>query len=145
LSQAAIQLKSARSHRWAAFGSQRNANSAVSDLHFGKHNPSLVNGLKRKVEELKPDLLIATGDLADTPENGLFRQAFDVLTELSRCCNRPDNGPPFIAIPGNHDIWHTGIFRGPGRAKYNDTFGGVATSHYFLSEKVSRTLSKSRS
>ena len=69
----------------------------LSDLHlqaFGKHEKSLVN----QVKELRPDLVVLTGDMIDRADALPLLQAF--VEEL---------GPiPLFAVPGNWEHW-TGL------------------------------------
>ncbi len=69
----------------------------LSDLHlqaFGKHKKSLVN----QVKELRPDLVVLTGDMIDRADALPLLQAF--VEEL---------GPiPLFAVPGNWEHW-TGL------------------------------------
>ena len=108
----------------------------VSDLHFGKHNAALMSALKLRIEEIKPEVIVATGDLVNTPNHELFSEARTYLNDLGRYCPVADGDPAVIAIPGNHDIWHTGVFGGPKRANYDLAFSGFARHHYFAKQKV---------
>jgi predicted MPP superfamily phosphohydrolase len=108
----------------------------VSDLHFGKHNEALAKDLELRVKEIKPDILVATGDLVNTPDDGLFKEAYAFLMGLGTSCSTSDGSAAVIAIPGNHDMWDVGLFGGPFRPKYSDTFGQIPTQHYFKKERV---------
>ncbi len=108
----------------------------ISDLHFGKHNPALRTDLELRVGDLKPNVIVATGDLVNTPDDSLFQEAYQFLTNLGQSCNTIDGSPAIIAIPGNHDLWDEGLFALPFRPKYSDTFCKIPTHHYFKSEKV---------
>ncbi len=53
--------------------------------------------LRRFVETLEPDLIVATGDLTHRGRPDQHERAAAFLTSL---------GPPVLAVPGNHDIPH---------------------------------------
>jgi 3',5'-cyclic AMP phosphodiesterase CpdA len=68
----------------------------VSDLHAGRREtPRLAEALAALVEEVAPELVIATGDLAHRGREEQLSQARALLAGL---------GAPFLAVPGNHDI-----------------------------------------
>jgi 3',5'-cyclic AMP phosphodiesterase CpdA len=71
----------------------------VSDLHFGRReSPAAHEALSDLASRIRPDLVIASGDLA---HRGL-RSQLEAATGLLRTL-----GPPVLAIPGNHDIPYT--------------------------------------
>lgn len=106
----------------------------VSDLHFGRHNENLAQSLTEAAERLRPDLLVATGDLADSPS--ALRAASDYLRGLSAMCNPGVGDPPAIVIPGNHDYRLSGILWKHKSGEYSAAFGSFATSHFFSKQKV---------
>jgi len=67
----------------------------ISDLHFGRTDPRVVDALRQKLLELQPDLLIVSGDLTQRARACQFRAARAFLDSL-----------PFarLMIPGNHDV-----------------------------------------
>src|SRR5215216_4442449 len=67
----------------------------LSDLHFGRVNPSLVDPLIRIVREVGPDLVAVSGDLTQRARSHQFREARTFLEALPK---------PQIVVPGNHDI-----------------------------------------
>jgi len=71
----------------------------VSDLHFGARNglddPALEREIGRLVETLRPEVVIASGDLT----HGGRSDEHDVAAAYLRAL-----GPPLLVIPGNHDI-----------------------------------------
>src|SRR5262249_7314879 len=85
----------------------------VSDLHFGNHNPELARALIDRMKSVKPNVIVATGDLADEPRSKLFDDARNFLNELASHCQEvpgEDAGrPKLILIPGNHDFLLSGI------------------------------------
>ena len=71
----------------------------VSDLHFGRNDkPESIEALGRLVEEARPELVIASGDLTHRGLRSQHERAADFLRGL---------GLPLVAIPGNHDIPYT--------------------------------------
>ncbi|MCW2965854.1 MAG: hypothetical protein JWO17_3106 [Actinomycetia bacterium] len=71
----------------------------VSDLHFGaRDDPILERGLAALIEEVSPELVIASGDLTNRGRRDEHERAAAFLNRL---------GPPVLAIPGNHDIPYT--------------------------------------
>lgn len=68
----------------------------VSDLHVGTHEEQGVeHALKRLVEQLEPQLVVASGDLAHRGRPQELRRAAELLRSL---------GPQVLAVPGNHDL-----------------------------------------
>src|SRR5688500_6189665 len=67
----------------------------LSDLHFGRVNPALVDPLIRTVREVEPNLVAISGDLTQRARSYQFRQARSFLDSLPK---------PQIVVPGNHDI-----------------------------------------
>ena len=74
----------------------------VSDMHCGSqyHIPSLATRVVDEINELKPDVLIVTGDLTDMG----FRQEFQVAKRL---ISRMQVGLTMV-LPGNHDARNVG-------------------------------------
>ena len=71
----------------------------VSDLHVGKHDAALpMDGLRTLARELEPDLLLATGDLANRGRRAELERAAEILRSLEL---------PLLAVPGNHDQPYT--------------------------------------
>ena len=67
----------------------------LSDLHFGRIDPAVVDALAAAVPSLRPDLVAISGDLTQRAREREFRQAREFLDRLPR---------PQIVIPGNHDV-----------------------------------------
>lgn len=67
----------------------------LSDLHFGRVNPVLIDPLIRIVREVEPDLVAISGDLTQRARSHQFQQARSFLDVLPK---------PQIVVPGNHDI-----------------------------------------
>ncbi len=71
----------------------------VSDLHFGRNDrPESLEALARLIEDVRPELVIASGDLTHRGRRSQHEQAAAFLRGL---------GLPLLAIPGNHDIPYT--------------------------------------
>jgi 3',5'-cyclic AMP phosphodiesterase CpdA len=66
----------------------------LSDLHFGRVNPSLLDPLLTVVRDVAPDVAIS-GDLTQRARSYQFQQARSFLDALPK---------PQIVVPGNHDI-----------------------------------------
>ena len=71
----------------------------VSDLHFGSR-PAAVTApaIAALIAETKPELLIASGDLAHRGRLRQIEQAAQILRSF---------GLPVLAVPGNHDLPYT--------------------------------------
>ncbi len=71
----------------------------LSDLHMGKREePELGPALAELVAELRPELVVASGDLTHRGRRDQHESAHAFLAGL---------GPPVLAVPGNHDIPHS--------------------------------------
>ncbi|GJD50999.1 3',5'-cyclic adenosine monophosphate phosphodiesterase CpdA [Methylobacterium crusticola] len=67
----------------------------ISDLHFGRTDPAVVDGLVAELNRDRPDLVVASGDFTMRARTREYEQARAFLARLA---------PPWIAVPGNHDI-----------------------------------------
>ena len=67
----------------------------LSDLHFGRVNPSLLDPLLTVVRDVAPDVVAIAGDLTQRARSYQFQQARSFLDALPK---------PQIVVPGNHDI-----------------------------------------
>jgi 3',5'-cyclic AMP phosphodiesterase CpdA len=70
----------------------------LSDIHFGAHDPKVVEGTIAWLHEHRPDLVIISGDFTQRARVEQFRDASAYLNRL-----RAD-GFRVLAIPGNHDV-----------------------------------------
>jgi len=71
----------------------------VSDLHIGRRDAQEpIVALRQLVSELRPDLVLATGDLAHRGRGVELERAREILESL---------GASYLAVPGNHDIPYT--------------------------------------
>ena len=71
----------------------------LSDLHFGRNDkPESLEALGRLIEDVDPELVIASGDLTHRGLRSQHDRAAAFLRGLDL---------PLLAIPGNHDIPYT--------------------------------------
>jgi 3',5'-cyclic AMP phosphodiesterase CpdA len=71
----------------------------VSDLHTGtREDPQVEQALARLVAQVRPDLIVASGDLTHRGRRAQHERAARLLTSL---------GAPVLAVPGNHDLPYT--------------------------------------
>ncbi|MBV8652080.1 MAG: metallophosphoesterase [Alphaproteobacteria bacterium] len=67
----------------------------ISDLHFGRHDPAVTEGLLADLAALRPDLVAVSGDLTQRARRHEFMAARDFLDRLPA---------PSLVVPGNHDV-----------------------------------------
>ena len=67
----------------------------LSDLHFGRIDPAVLEPLAHAVTEARPDVVVVSGDLTQRARRAQFRAAAEFLARLPR---------PQIVVPGNHDV-----------------------------------------
>jgi 3',5'-cyclic AMP phosphodiesterase CpdA len=67
----------------------------LSDLHFGRVNPSLLDPLLGIISDVGPDVVAVSGDLTQRARSHQFQEARSFLHALPK---------PQIVVPGNHDI-----------------------------------------
>jgi 3',5'-cyclic AMP phosphodiesterase CpdA len=71
----------------------------VSDLHFGTlEDPAMEHALRALLERIRPELIVASGDLTHRGR----REQHELAARFLRSF-----GLPLLAIPGNHDIPYT--------------------------------------
>src|SRR5690348_5740439 len=70
----------------------------LSDLHFGAHDEQLVAAVETRVDELKPDLVVVSGDFTQRARTEQFREACQFLERLQH------SGHEVLGVPGNHDV-----------------------------------------
>lgn len=68
----------------------------LSDPHFGTILPGVLEGLLETLNELKPDIILLTGDITQRARRRQFQDAKKFTHALPAA--------RFIAVPGNHDI-----------------------------------------
>jgi 3',5'-cyclic AMP phosphodiesterase CpdA len=67
----------------------------LSDLHFGRTDPALLDPLTAIVHALRPDLIVVSGDLTQRARTAQFIEARAFLDRLPT---------PQLIVPGNHDV-----------------------------------------
>jgi 3',5'-cyclic AMP phosphodiesterase CpdA len=70
----------------------------LSDLHFGAHDPAIVEALVETLAALAPDVVVVSGDLTQRARREQFRAADVFLRRIEA------GGRPIVVVPGNHDI-----------------------------------------
>jgi len=70
----------------------------LTDLHFGAHDDEIVDAVERKADELKPDLVVISGDFTQRARTSQFQQACEFLGRLREA------GHEVLGVPGNHDV-----------------------------------------
>jgi 3',5'-cyclic AMP phosphodiesterase CpdA len=67
----------------------------ISDLHFGRTEPAVVEALLAELAATKPTVIAVSGDLTQDARSAEFAAARDFLDRLPA---------PYLVVPGNHDI-----------------------------------------
>jgi 3',5'-cyclic AMP phosphodiesterase CpdA len=67
----------------------------LSDLHFGRDDPPVVTALQESLRNLRPDLVVISGDLTQRARRFQFEAARKFFEQIQS---------PKLVIPGNHDI-----------------------------------------
>ncbi|MBS1300963.1 metallophosphoesterase [Loktanella sp. SALINAS62] len=67
----------------------------LTDLHFGRASPDLVQPLLDSIANASPDLIVIAGDFVQRARGKQFSAARDFVDRLQH---------DWIAVPGNHDI-----------------------------------------
>ncbi len=70
----------------------------ISDLHFGRHDPQVVERLTEALVTTAPDLAVISGDFTQRARHLQFAEARTFLEGLKAA------GLRTLAIPGNHDV-----------------------------------------
>ncbi len=70
----------------------------LSDIHFGAHDPKIVEATEAWLQERRPDLIIISGDFTQRAQINQFRQASAYLNRLRAAGFRT------LVVPGNHDV-----------------------------------------
>ena len=74
----------------------------LSDLHFGRVDPVVLEPLRSRIEALEPHLLVVSGDLTQRAKPRQFREAKAFLETLPK---------PQLVVPGNHDVPLFNVFQ----------------------------------
>ena len=67
----------------------------ISDLHFGREVPAVVEALVAELDAEKPDLIAVSGDLTQRARVREFQAARAFFDRLPQ---------PLLVVPGNHDV-----------------------------------------
>jgi 3',5'-cyclic AMP phosphodiesterase CpdA len=67
----------------------------ISDLHFGRTDPAIVDGVLADLAALAPHFIVVSGDLTQAARIREFEAARAFLDRLQS---------PYLVIPGNHDV-----------------------------------------
>lgn len=70
----------------------------LSDLHFGAHDPRLVEAVEQRIHEENPDLVVISGDFTQRARTDQFKDACRFLERLREA------GHEVLGVPGNHDV-----------------------------------------
>lgn len=73
----------------------------LSDLHFGRVDPVVAEVLQQTVSDLRPDVLVVSGDFTQRARSAQFRAARAFLDSLPQ---------PQLIVPGNHDVPMHNVF-----------------------------------
>jgi 3',5'-cyclic AMP phosphodiesterase CpdA len=67
----------------------------LSDLHFGRVDPALLQPLRSRIAAIEPDVVVVSGDLTQRARRRQFKEARAFLDTLPS---------PQVVVPGNHDV-----------------------------------------
>ncbi|MEX2574721.1 MAG: metallophosphoesterase family protein [Balneolaceae bacterium] len=67
----------------------------ISDLHFGREDPAVAEGLVADLHRLQPALVINSGDFTQRARRSQYLSAAEFMKRLPH---------PQLSVPGNHDI-----------------------------------------
>lgn len=67
----------------------------LSDVHFGRVDAAIIEPLIKTVDELRPNVVVVSGDLTQRARSEEFKEARAFLDRLPT---------PQIVVPGNHDV-----------------------------------------
>ncbi len=74
----------------------------LSDLHFGRHDPALADGLAEEINGRRPGLVVVSGDFTQRGTPDEFAAAREFVEQLEA---------PLFGVPGNHDVPATQLVR----------------------------------
>lgn len=74
----------------------------ITDLHFGTESGDIVSHLEHTIADIKPDLIIISGDFTQIGSSAEFTKARDFIKRLPS---------PVFCVPGNHDIPRFGVIQ----------------------------------
>lgn len=87
----------------------------ISDPHFGTEVAPVVEALVRLSRELRPDLVVLSGDITQRARQAQFAAARAFIEQLG--------APAHLAIPGNHDLPLFNL-----AARFHDPYAGFKAS-----------------
>ena len=67
----------------------------LSDLHFGRTDPALIEPLLASLATIRPSAVVVSGDLTQRARRKQFEEARDFLGRIQA---------PRVVVPGNHDV-----------------------------------------
>jgi 3',5'-cyclic AMP phosphodiesterase CpdA len=67
----------------------------LSDIHFGRTDPTVVEGVVADVHAQQPSLVVMSGDFTQRARAGQYQEASAFMRRLPQ---------PQLVVPGNHDI-----------------------------------------
>jgi len=70
----------------------------LSDIHFGRHDPRLIEAIETFLSDRRPDLVVISGDLTQRARTSQYQLACEFLDRIEQ------HGLPVLAVPGNHDV-----------------------------------------
>jgi len=74
----------------------------ISDLHFGRVNPALIDPLLTIINQQQPNVIAVSGDLTQRATREQFEEARRFLDRIPF---------PKVVVPGNHDISLWNVYR----------------------------------
>ena len=90
----------------------------ISDLHIGDHDQNVWDYLNTYILSQKPNIIVVTGDIVDSPKPSYFADAASKLEELYTSGERI-----IMVVPGNHDYELWGLFGSKMLASLTQPFG----------------------
>jgi 3',5'-cyclic AMP phosphodiesterase CpdA len=70
----------------------------LSDVHFGHHDPVVVEAVEAFLFERRPDLVVISGDFTQRARVAQYQMACEFVDRIEA------GGLPVLAVPGNHDV-----------------------------------------
>ncbi|MEA1013821.1 metallophosphoesterase [Sphingosinicella sp. LY1275] len=70
----------------------------LSDVHFGRHDPVIVQAVEDFLAEKRPELVVISGDFTQRARVKQYEMACAFVDRIEA------SGLPVLAVPGNHDV-----------------------------------------
>ena len=70
----------------------------LSDVHFGRHDPVVVDAVEIFLAEKRPDLVVISGDFTQRARVEQYKMACAFVDRIEQ------SRLPVLAVPGNHDV-----------------------------------------